>query len=95
MGSIKAKSGPSYVKHIIVVMEFIHDDLTQIKNGLPKIDVLVHYNTGLSQLTPRQVLPEDDCQFEVHFITFLRYAFSFSMSLMSLCFLMFSIIFLN
>ena len=44
----------------VVIMEFISYDLTQIKDGLPEVDEFVHYNTGLSHLTPHQVLAEDD-----------------------------------
>ena len=45
---------------LVVVMELIHDNLTQIEDGLPKVDGFVHYNSDLSHLTPHQVLAEDD-----------------------------------
>ena len=49
----------------IVIMEFVHDDLTEIEDGLPKEDGFFHYNTGLSQVAPHQGLGEDDSLFEV------------------------------
>ena len=44
----------------MVIMEFVHDDLTQIEDGLPRVDGLVHYDSDLSLLGPHQVLTEDD-----------------------------------
>ena len=49
----------------VVIMEFVHDDLTQIKDGLPEVDGFVDYNLDLPHLAPHEVLTEDDFQFEV------------------------------
>ena len=44
----------------VVVVELVHDNLTQVKDGLPEIDGFVHYDLDLSHLVPHQVLTEDD-----------------------------------
>ena len=46
-------------------MELVHDDLTQIEDGLPKVDGFIHNNSDLPHLAPYQVLTEDDSQFKV------------------------------
>ena len=42
----------------VVVMEFVHDDLTQ--DGLPKVDRFGHCNSDLLHFASYQVLTEDD-----------------------------------
>ena len=49
----------------VVVMGFIHDDLTQIEDGLPEVNGFVHYKSDLPHLTPHQVLTEEDSLFKV------------------------------
>ena len=49
----------------VVIMELIHDDLTQIKDDLPEVDGFVHYDSDLPHLTLHKVLAEDNSQFEV------------------------------
>ena len=49
----------------VVVMEVIHDDLTQMEDDLSKIDRFAHYNLDLSHLAPHQILAEDNSGFEV------------------------------
>ena len=34
----------------VVVMELVHDDLTQIKDGLPEVDGFVYYDSDLPHL---------------------------------------------
>ena len=47
-------------------MEVIHDDLTQIEDGLHEIDRFVHHDdTDLSHQAPYQFLTEEDSRFEV------------------------------
>ena len=46
--------------HVLVIMKFVHDDLIQIKDGLPEVDRFAHYDTGLSHLASHQVLAEDN-----------------------------------
>ena len=48
----------------VVVMEFKHDDFTQIFDGL-MIDEFVYYDSDRSHLTPHQVLTEDNSRFKV------------------------------
>ena len=49
----------------VVIMELIHDDLTQIEDGLPEVDGFVHDHFDLPHLAQHQVLAEDDYRFEV------------------------------
>ena len=79
----------------VVIMDIVHDDLTQIEHDLPEVDGFVHYDFDLPHLAPHQVLAEDNSQFEVRLHHLLRFASWFVTSLMSLCFLMFSIVFPN
>ena len=55
----------------VVVMELIHDSLTQIEDGLPEVDdydyYYYHYDSDLFHLAPHQVLTEDNSWFEVQF----------------------------
>ena len=44
----------------VVVVELVHDDLTQIEDGLPKVNGFVHYDSDLPHLAPHQVLTEPD-----------------------------------
>ena len=36
----------------VVIMECVHYDLTQIKDGLPEVDGFVHFDWDLPHLTP-------------------------------------------
>ena len=72
----------------VVVMEFVHNDFTQIEDGLPKALV---FPTSHSIRFSLKTIPN----LKFSFITLLRYAFSFVTRLISLCFLMFAMIFPN
>ena len=41
-------------------MEFVHDDLTEIEDGLSQVNGFVHDDTNLSHLAPHQALAEGD-----------------------------------
>ena len=60
------KIGAILLPHV-VVMEFVHDDLTEIGDSFPKVDGFVHYNSDLPHLAPHQVLTEHDFRFEAWF----------------------------
>ena len=44
----------------VVIIKLIHNDLTQIEDGLLEIDRFVHDDSDLSHLAPHQVLAEDN-----------------------------------
>ena len=79
----------------VVIMKFVHDDLTQIKDGLSKIDMFIHYDSDLPHLASIRFSLNSIPDSKFGFITILRYASLFVTRLMSLCFLMFSMAFSN
>ena len=42
----------------VVLVKLVHDNLTQIENGLPEVDEFVHDDSDLFHLAPHQVLTE-------------------------------------
>ena len=85
--------GTSILQLHVVMMDFVHNDLTKIEDGLPKVYEFVHYDSDLYHFAPCQVSLNYIPDLKFSFITLLRYASSFVMRLITLCFLMFSIVF--